>query len=344
MNTEFFTALEILERDKGIPMSYMLEKIEAALLNAYKKEYEENSNVRILLDPEKKEVKMYQQKEIVEVVENPITQISLEDAQKIKSRAKLGTVLEIKMDTKNFRRLSAVKAKQVIIQGIREAERSRIKQEYENKRGEAITAVVQRVDDSTGNVIVDTGTSIATLIRAEQIPGETFRVDQHIKVYVTEVKEETKGPIVTLSRTNPGLVKRLFELSVPELEEGSVVIHGVAREAGSRTKMAVYSRDEQIDPIGACIGNRGIRINSIKEELHGENIDLIKFSEKIEDFIAAALAPAKIRSVVMETERSCKVYVDADQLSLAIGKEGQNVRLAARLTGCKIDIKVEESL
>ncbi len=342
MNTEFFNALDMLEREKGIPKQYMLEKIEAALMNAYKKEYAEHSNVRIVLDPEKKEVKMFQQREVVEEVTDEICEISLEDAQKIRSRAKIGTILETKMDTKNFRRLSAGKAKQVIIQGIREAERSKIKQEYENKRGEAITVIVHCIDPTTGNVVVDTGTSRATLLKSEQIPGETFRENQHIKVFITEVKEETRGPIVTLSRTAPGLVKRLFELSVPEIEDGTVVIQSVSREAGSRTKMAVYSRDEAVDPIGACIGNRGIRINSIKEELQGENIDLIKYSEQIEEYISAALSPAKVRSVVMDSERSCRVTVDHDQLSLAIGKEGQNVRLAARLTGCKIDIKVDE--
>ncbi len=342
MNSELFNALEALGQEKGIPQEYMLEKVEAALLNAYKKEYGEHSNVRIVLDPEKKEVKMFQQKEVVEVVTDDICEISLEDAQKIKSRAKIGAILEIKMDTKNFRRLSAGKGKQVLIQGIREAERSKIKQEYENKRGEAITVVVQRIDPTNGNVVVDTGTSIATLLKSEQIPGESFRENQHVKVFITEVKEEMRGPIVTLSRTAPGLVKRLFELSVPEIEDGIVVIQSVSREAGSRTKMAVYSRDPQVDPIGSCIGNRGMRINTIKEELQGENIDLILYSEKIEDYISAALSPAKVRSVVMESERSCKVTVDPDQLSLAIGKEGQNVRLAARLTGCKIDIKVDE--
>ncbi len=342
MNSELFNALEALGQEKGIPQEYMLEKVEAALLNAYKKEYGEHSNVRIVLDPEKKEVKMFQQKEVVEVVTDDICEISLEDARKIKSRAKIGTIMEIKMDTKNFRRLSAGKGKQVLIQGIREAERSKIKQEYENKRGEAITVVVQRIDPTNGNVVVDTGTSIATLLKTEQIPGETFRENQHVKVFITEVKEEMRGPIVTLSRTAPGLVKRLFELSVPEIEDGIVVIQSVSREAGSRTKMAVYSRDPQVDPIGSCIGNRGMRINTIKDELQGENIDLILYSEKIEDYISAALSPAKVRSVVMESERSCKVTVDPDQLSLAIGKEGQNVRLAARLTGCKIDIKVDE--
>lgn len=344
MNSEFFTALELLEKERGIAVDYMLEKIEVALLNAYKKEYEENSNVRIVIDPEKKEVKMYQQKEVVEEVTDPITQISLEEARQRRSRIKVGTILETKMDTKNFRRLSAGKGKQIIIQAIREAERSKIRAAYEDKRGEAMTAVVQRIDPENGNVIVDTGTSIATLLRSEQIPGETFRENQHIKVYVTEVKEETKGPIVTLSRTNPGLVKRLFELSVPEIEDGTVVIAAIAREAGSRTKMAVYSRDPEVDPIGACIGARGVRINSIKEELCAENIDLILYSENPEEFISAALSPAKVRSVMMESERVSRVLVDADQLSLAIGREGQNVRLAARLTGCKIDIKVEDEV
>ena len=241
---------------------------------------------------------------------------------------------------KNFRRLSAQTGKQVIIQGIREAERGMMIKEYETKREEIITATVLRTDEATGNVTVDTGTSIATLIKSEQIPGETFADGDKIKVFVTEVKKETRGPMVTLSRTHPGLVKRLFELEVPEIQDGTVVIKNVTREAGSRSKIAVFSQDESVDPVGACIGPRSMRISNIIRELGGEKIDVIKYSDVPEEFIAAALSPAAINSVVIEEERSCRVFVDADQLSLAIGKEGQNARLAAHLTGYKIDIKV----
>ena len=214
--------------------------------------------------------------------------------------------------------------------------------EYENKREEIITATVLRTDESTGNVTVDTGTSIATLIKSEQIPGDAFADGERIKVFVTEVKKESRGPLVTLSRTHPGLVKRLFELEVPEIQDGTVVIKNVTREAGSRSKVAVYSTDESVDAVGACIGNRSMRINTIIGELGGEKIDIIKYSEAPEEFISAALSPANVNSVVIEDEKICRVYVDADQLSLAIGKEGQNARLAARLTGFKIDIKVSE--
>ena len=253
----------------------------------------------------------------------------------------ISDVCDIEIKPKNFRRLSAQNAKQVIVQAIREAERGMMIKEYENKREEIITATIQRVDPTTGNVTVDTGTSHATLLKSEQIPGETFEVGQMIKVFVMEVRKETRGPLVTLSRTHPGLVKRLFELDVPEIQDGTVIIKAITREAGSRTKMAVYSRDENVDPIGACIGNRRMRINGIVDELCGEKIDIIKFSEEPEEFIRAALSPANVRDVIIDGERSCRAIVDADQLSLAIGKEGQNARLAAKLTGFKIDIKTE---
>lgn len=341
MNTEFFNALDLLEKEKGIPKDYMLERVEAALVSAFKREQGGNSNVKITLDPVKKDMKVFALKDIVEEVEDENLQITLEDAHKISKRYKLGGVAEVKLDPKNFRRLSATTAKQVIVQGIREAERSLRVREYEDKKEEIITAVVQRTDPETGDVIVDTGTSIAKLLKNEQIPGETFYEGDHIKVFVMEVRKESFGPIVTLSRTHPGLVKRLFETEVPEIQDGTVIIKGVSREAGSRTKMAVMSRDENVDPVGACIGNRGMRISNIVNELYGEKIDIIKFSEEPEEYIRAALSPAIVRHVIINGERSCKVVVDNDQLSLAIGKEGQNARLAARLTGYKIDIKTE---
>lgn len=342
MNAEFFEALDLLEKQKGIPKEYMLERVEAALMNAFAKDQGPNAQVRIILDPEKKDVQMYRLYQVVEEVEDPETQLTVEQAKRVSRRYKLGTTAEVKMDTKNFRRLSAQTAKQVIIQGIREAERGMLIKEYEDKRGEIITATVLRTDDVTGNVTVDTGTSIATLIKGEQIPGDAFRDGERIKVFVTEVKKESRGPLVTLSRTHPGLVKRLFELEVPEVQDGTVVIKNVTREAGSRSKVAVYSTDDTVDAVGSCIGNRSMRINTIINELGGEKIDIIKYSEDPAEFIAAALSPATVNDVVIEGEKICRVYVDADQLSLAIGKEGQNARLAARLTGFKIDIKVSE--
>ncbi len=341
MNTEFFNALELLEKEKGISKEYMLERVEAALVSGFKKELGGNTNLKITLDPAKKDVKVYVLKDIVENVEDPNCQISLEDAKKISKRYALGGVAEVKFDPKNLRRLNATTAKMVIVQGIREAERSNRVKEYEDKKEEIISAVVQRTDAVTGDVIVDTGTSIAKLLKSELIPGERFADGDRIKVFVTEVRKEAYGPLVTLSRTHPGMVKRLFELEVPEIQDGTVIIKGVSREAGSRTKMAVYSRDENVDPIGSCIGNRGMRIAGIVDELCGEKIDVIKYSENAEEYIRAALSPAVVRQVIIESERSAKVLVDNDQLSLAIGKEGQNARLAARLTGFKIDIKTE---
>ena len=339
MNTEFFTALDLLEKERGVPAAYMIEKIEAALISAYKKEYGNNTNVRILIDPNKKDVRVYQQKEVVEVVENPETQISLTDAKCIAKKYKLGSVVETEVKTKNFRRLSAAAAKSVIIQGIREGERLAMQEAYENKHEEIITATVSKVDRETGNVLLETDTSRAVLLRSEQIPGEKFMVGDKIKVFVMEVNKEARGPVVTLSRAHAGLVRRLFELEIPEIADGIVIVKGVAREAGSRTKISVYSRDEDVEPVGACIGNKGVRLNAIINELCGEKIDIVHYDERIEDYVANALAPAEVISVTMTGERACRVRVAPDQLSLAIGKEGQNARLAARLTGCKIDIK-----
>ena len=341
MNKEFFAALDLIEKEKGIPKEYLLEKVEAALAVAYKKEYGNNTNVRVVIDPVKEDVKVYQQKVVVETVENPVAEISLEDAKKISKRYDIGKVYETERKTKNFRRLSAAAATSVIIQGIREGERRAAQEAYESKREEIITATVSKIDRENGNVLLDTGTGYATLLKSEQIPGEEFIYGEKVKVYVIEVNKESRGPLVTLSRVHPGLVRRMFELEVPEIGDGTVIIKNVAREAGSRTKIAVYSRDEDVDPIGACIGNHGMRIAGIVEELRGEKIDIIKYSDDLETFVAAALAPATVNSVTVVAERSCRVIVDEDQLSLAIGKEGQNARLAARLTGCKIDIKSE---
>ena len=341
MNKEFFVALQLLEREKGIPQEYMIEKIEAGLVSAFKKEYGSNTNVRVNIDPVKEDVRVYQQKEVVEVVEDPGTQISLEDAKAISKRNTLGKIVEFEVKPKNFRRLSAGIAKNVIVQGIREGEHRAMQEAYESKREEIITATVQKIDYETGNVVLDTGTGYATLLKNEQIPGEYFEVGDQIKVFIQEVNKELRGPIVTLSRVHPGFIRRMFELEIPEIADGVVVIKGVARDAGSTTKVAVYSRDESVDAVGACIGTHGMRIDSILDELCGEKIQLIKYSEDIEEYVASALSPATVISAEMESERMCRVTVAPDQLSLAIGAKGQNVRLAVKLTGVKIDINAE---
>ena len=337
----FVNALDLLEREKGIPKAYMIEKIEAALISAYHKEYGTNADVRIVFDLEKDDIRVFQQKTVVETVEDPDKEISLEDAKKLSRRHTLGKLIDIRVEPENFRRLSAAAAKSVIIQSIREGERRVMQEAYENQRDEIITATVSKVDPVNGNVVLETGNGRAVLLHSEQIPGEVFEVDDRVKVFVMEVNKETHGPLVTLSRTHVGLVRRLFELEVPEISDGVVIVKGVSREAGVRSKVAVFSRDPDVDPVGACIGNRGMRIAGIVNELCGEKIDIIPYSEQPEEYIAAALAPARVISVEMTGERACRVLVDPDQLSLAIGREGLNARLAARLTGYKIDIKAE---
>ncbi|MBE6646691.1 MAG: transcription termination/antitermination protein NusA [Ruminococcaceae bacterium] len=341
MNKEFFVALQLLEKEKGIPQEYMIEKIEAALVSAFKKEYGSNTNVRVHIDPVKEDVRVYQQKEVVEVVEDPGIQISLEEAKAISKRNTLGKIVEFEVKPKNFRRLSAGAAKSVIIQGIREGEHKAMQEAYESKREEIITATVDKVDYETGAIVLNTGTGRAVLPRNEQIPGEYFQVGDKIKVFIQEVNKELRGPLVTLSRVHPGFVRRMFELEIPEITDGIVVIKGVSREAGSRTKISVYSRDESVDAVGACIGAHGMRIESILSELGGEKIDIVKYSESPEEYVTAALSPATVLGVEMDGDRFCRVTVAPEQLSLAIGKEGQNVRLAARLTGIKIDINAE---
>ncbi len=342
MNAEFFNALDMLEKEKGIPKEYMIAKVEAAMANSCRKEIGPTAVVRVQIDPVKNDFRVYWQRTVVpdgEVTDTK-TEISYSDAKALSRRHKLGGVVEVEIKPKNFRRLSAIAGRQMIVQAIRDAERERQTREYEEKREEIITAIVDKIDISTGNLILDTGTGYATLLKSEQIPGEVHDVGDRIKVFVSEVNSgETRGPIVSLSRIHPNFVKRLFELEIPEIQDGTIVIKGVSREAGSRTKIAVQSRDENVDAIGSCIGKNGMRINSILSELGGEKVDIIRYSESIEEFIAEALSPAKVISVVMDAERSAKVLVSPDQLSLAIGKEGQNAKLVARLTGCKIDIK-----
>ncbi len=341
MNSEFFTALDLLEKERGIPKSYIIEKVEAALLAAYKSEYRKdvNCNVRIVIDPDKKDVRMFKQYNVVENVENPTCEMTLEQARNHSKRANIGSVIEEELKTKNFGRISAQTAKQVIIQAIREAERGMLVQQYEDKKEEILSARVSRVDSNTGNAYVEIGKNELMLPKNEQINGEVLNPGDFIKVYLVEVKKENKGPIITISRTHTGLIKRLFELEVPEIQDGTVIIMGIAREAGSRTKMSVMSRDPDVDAIGSCIGARGARINSVVNEIKGEKIDIVKYSEDPEEYIRMALSPATVNEVIKIEEKSYRAVVDEDQLSLAIGKEGQNARLAAKLTGLKIDIK-----
>ena len=298
------------------------------------------------VDEEKHDLRMYVQKEIVEEVMDPANEISLEEARHISARNELGGVVNFPVENVEFGRIAAGNGKQVIIQGLREAEHGMIYDEWGSKQHEILTGTVVRIDPRNGNVILKIGSgnesTEAVLTQNEQVPGETLTEGQMVKVYLVEVRRTTRGPQVLISRTHPGLVKRLFELEVPEIYDGTVEIRSIAREAGNRTKMAVWSEDENIDPIGACVGPRGQRVNAIVEELRGEKIDIIKWSEDPAQFIAAALAPSDVVSVLMAEEgKACRVIVPDDQLSLAIGKEGQNARLAARLTGYKIDIKPE---
>ncbi|QNL43822.1 transcription termination/antitermination protein NusA [Oscillibacter hominis] len=343
---EIFAALALLEKERGIPQAFMMDKIVQALTTAYKRDHEGVENVAVDVDEARQDLKMYVQKEVVEEVENPASQISLEDARAISAKYELGMMVNFPVNNVEFGRIAAGNGKQVIIQGLREAERGMVYDEFNSKQHEILTGVVTRVDPRNGNVSLRIGNGAesteALLTAGEQVQGEVLVEGMHVKVYVVEVRRSTRGPQVLISRTHPGLVKRLFELEVPEIYDGTVEVRSIAREAGSRTKMAVWSNDENVDPIGACVGPKGQRVANIVEELRGEKIDIIKYSEDPAEFIAAALAPADVVEVLMAEEgKACRCMVPDDQLSLAIGKEGQNARLAARLTGYKIDIKPE---
>ena len=342
MNADVFAALDLLEKENGISKEYMIQHIELALANACRREVGATTVIRVQIDPIKKDMRVFQQRTVVPdgEVYDENCEIGYTAAKALSRRHKLGGVVETELKTKDFRRLSAQAGKQMIVQAIRTAERERQTREYEEKREEIITAIVDKVDTTNGNLILDTGTGYATLLHEEQIPGESYDVGDRIKVFVSEVKSgETRGPIVTLSRIHPNFVRRLFELEVPEIADGTIIIKGVAREAGSRTKIAVYSRDENVEAVGSCIGKNSMRINAILAELSGEKVDVIKYSEDICEYVAEALSPARVLDVYLEDERTCRVTVAPDQLSLAIGREGQNAKLVARLTGCKIDIK-----
>lgn len=347
MNAEFFDAIEEIEKEKNIPREYMYDKINQAMMAAFRKDNPQyGDNVVISMNEEKKKIEMYIEKTVVEEVEDPTCEISLDRAMEYSKRTKLGAIVKIPVDTKKFGRIAAQAAKQVIIQGIREAERGIIYEEFTSKEHEILTGVVSRIDPRTGAVSIKINSNSefteALLTANEQMVTENLSEGDRVKVYVVEVRNSARGPQVLISRTHPGLVKRLFELEVPEIFDGTVEIKSIAREAGSRTKMAVWSNDSEVDPIGACVGPKGGRVANVVDELGGEKIDIIKYSDCPEDYIAAALSPAEVVSVTLLDEgKSCRVVVPDSQLSLAIGKEGQNARLAAKLTGYKIDIKPE---
>lgn len=340
MNMEFIEALHELEKDRGISAEILFEAIEAALISAYKKNFASLQNVRVHIDRMTGEFKVFSRKTVVEEVEDSRTQVSLEEARKIDGNYIIEDIVEYEVTPREFGRIAAQTAKQVVVQRIREAERGMIYDEYVNREGDIVTGVVQRYDQK--NVIVDLGKVEAILTAQEQIPGETYQPFERIKTFVVEVKKTTKGPQVMLSRTHPGLIKRLFELEVPEIHDGLVEIRGVSREAGARSKIAVYSRDSNVDPVGACVGPKGSRVQTIVTELKGEKIDIVNYSTDPEEFVANALSPAKVLGVYPKpNEKVALVVVPDYQLSLAIGKEGQNARLAAKLTNWKIDIKSE---
>ena len=344
--SEIFAALALLEKERGIPQSFMLDKIIQALTTAYKRDHDGVENVIVDVDVEHQTLKMFVQKNVVaeEDYVDPDNEMLVDEAKHISAKYEVGDIINLPVDNVEFGRIAAGNGKQVIIQGLREAERGMVYDEFNSKQHEILTGVVTRIDPRNGNVSLRIGTGSesteALLMAGEQVPGEELTEGMHVKVYVVEVRRSTRGPQVLISRTHPGLVKRLFELEVPEIYDGTVEVRSIAREAGSRTKMAVWSNDENVDPIGACVGPKGQRVGSIVEELRGEKIDIIKYSEDPAQFIAAALAPADVVDVWMADEgKACRCVVPDDLLSLAIGKEGQNARLAARLTGYKIDIK-----
>ena len=343
MNKEFFEAVASMEKEKGIQADYLYDKISEAIVKAVRKDYNNKDVVACDIDPEAQTMRVYVHLNIVDEITDWDTDILVIDAQEYRADAKAGETLEIDLDTMKFGRIAAQTAKHVIRQGIKDAERGQVIRDFQSKTQDLVSAKVSRIDPITGNVTLEIGKGTAVLPKSEQVPGEAFTEGQLIKVYISEVKDTDRGPRVMISRTHKGLVKRLFEQEVPEIYDGIVTIHSISREAGVRTKMAVSSSDESIDPIGACIGQRGARVNSIVEVLGGEKIDIVKYSDDPAELIAASLAPANVLSVeiVNADEKKCQATVPDHQLSLAIGNKGLNAKLAAKLTGWNIDIKPE---
>jgi N utilization substance protein A len=338
MNKEFIAAIEDLEDEKGIPKEVVFDAIESALSSAYKKNYGANQNVRVDIDKDTGDIDVYTIMDVVEEVEDEFTQMSLEEARDIDPNFEVGDEMLFKVTPGDFGRIAAQTAKQVVVQRIREAERGMIFDDYVEMIGEVVTGVIHRKSNDT--IFVTIGRTEGILSQKEQVPNERFEVNDRIKVYIMDVKKSTKGPQIFLSRSHPGLVKRLFELEVPEIEDGIVEIKSIAREAGSRTKIAVFTEDENVDPVGACVGARGSRVQNVVDALSNEKIDIINWSDDPVTLISNVLSPAKVEDVFIEdNERMATVVVPDYQLSLAIGKSGQNVRLAAKLCGWKIDIK-----
>ncbi len=339
---EIFEALNIFEKEKGIPKDYMIEKITKAVVTACKNKYA-NENVILDLNEDKESFKAYLEKTVVETVQNPGREISLEDAKKQRKRIDIGDTMKIRISTREFGRISIMTARNIIRQAIRDGEKGVLMHEYQKMCKDIVTAVVDNIDLRTGNVSLKIGESWVTLPKSEQIKDETFNIGDYTKVYMVEVRESDRGPKPIISRTHPDLVKCLFKKEVPEISDGLVEIKTISREAGSRTKISVISNDEKIDPVGTCIGPKGVRINAVVDELEGEKIDIIEYSEEVEKFVAAALAPANVVKIEIESEEEkiCQATVPDHQISLAIGNKGQNVRLAAKLTGWKIDIVPE---
>lgn len=346
MNKEFLDALTELEREKNISKEDIITAIEDAVGLAYKKNYGSYSNVRVVVDRDNGEVVVLISKEVVEEVLDDMIQVSLDEARSYDDRYELGDIIEYQVNPEDFGRIAAQTAKQVVVQRIREAERRNSYDEFINKQGEIVTAKIERINN--GTIFLTVGNSEGILPLSEQVKTESFNVGDRIKVYVIDVKKATKGPQIFLSRSHPGLVRRLFELEVPEIADGTVEVKGIAREAGSRTKIAVYSHDENVDSVGACVGNRGTRVQAIVDELYGEKIDIIVWDEDPAVLISNVLRPAEVEGVyinyVSDREKMATAVVPEQQLSLAIGREGQNVRLAARVSGWKIDIKSKTQL
>ena len=340
-NKELIIAIEELEKEKGIKKEYLIESIESALLTAYKRNFDSKENVKVVMDETTGAAHLYSVKEVVEIPEDTTLQISLEDAKKINKSLDIGDTVDIELVPKNFGRIAAQTAKQVIVQKIREAEREIVFSEYNDRKGEIVTGLIQKAD--RGIVVMDLGKLEGIMLSKEQIPTESYHVNDKIKGYVIDVEKGTKGaPQVIISRATPDFVKKLLEFEIPEIYEGLIEIKSVARDPGYRSKVAVYSQNENIDPVGSCVGQKGVRIQNVINELNGEKIDVIEWNEDPSIFISAALLPAQVMAVdIKEEEKFAQVIVPDDQLSLAIGKSGQNARLAAKLTNWKIDIKSE---
>ena len=338
---EFIKAMDELEKERGISKAYLIESLEAALVTAYKKNFEQVDNVKVTIDDKTGEIRIFSFRTVVEEYPDPLLEISVEDARKIDKNFNVGDIVNIDIRPKDFGRIAAQTAKQVVVQKIREAERDIIFTEYNDKKGEIVTGLIQKVDDKL--VVMDLGKLEGVMLKKEQIESEEYKVNDKVRGYVLSVEKGAKGvPQVLVSRSHPDFVRKLFEFEIPEIYEGLIEIKSVSRDAGSRSKVAVYSKDQNIDPVGSCVGQKGVRIQNIINELKGEKIDVIEWSEDPAVFIAAALLPAQVLAVdVKDEEKFAQVIVPDDQLSLAIGKSGQNARLAARLTNWKIDIKSE---